>query len=1003
MHCVNDLHSEKLYKLNILELLMESYEPILREIKKILLDNPKGLTILEISEKIGINRNSVAKYMDVLNISGTIEKKSIGPAKVFFLSQRLPLSSFIEITTEGIVILNSNLEIVMVNDFFSKLIKTKKSDLLGKRINEDPLKDFFKNLDCDLKNCINGKECKKEIIVEQGNEKKYFHIKSIPTTLDTGTNGISLVIDDITEHKIIDEKLLESKDLLNKAEEIAKLGSWELDLTKNYLYWSDEIYRIFGIKPQEFKATYEAFLDTVHPEDRKLVDEAYSGSLRDGKDNYEVEHRIIRKSDGEIRFVHEKCEHLRNASGKIIKSIGMVQDITDRKKTEEKIKNYNRTLMALERSNKAMTHITSEPEMLNEICKIIVEECNYPLVWIGYAESDEDKNVRSVASFGFDETYLKQLNVTWADTERGRGPTGTAIRTGKPVMCDNMLTDPKFKPWREAALKYGYASSISLPLKDHEKIFGAITIYSKSPNTFGEDSVKLLSELASDLSFGIATIRQGTAKKEAEQALQISENKLAEIYFSMSEGLAQHEIIYDNSGKAIDYIITDVNPAFEKITGILRSNAIGKKATLLYGTKEAPYLDIYSEVASTGKPKNFEVFFSPMNKHFFISVFSPGKGKFATMFLDISEKKIAEELLKKSEEDYRRIIETSNEGIVVSDNTGKIIFLNQRFADILGYSKEEIYGKVGLDFVDDDYKKLGANIRNDTNEGKNIHKDVKFKRKDGSTTWVRLNTSPLIEDGKQIGNLIMHTDITDIKNAEEEIKHLASFPESNPNPVMELDLNGKILFCNKSTYNILKDLGKDNPQIFLPNEFKKLLDCFEKNPKKSCYYEIKLKDKIYGEYFSYITEQNVIRLYAVDITERKKAEEKIVFQARLLENINDVVYSTDLNLNLTYWNNTAEKIYGKKREDVLGKSAIDATGSRLSTENRDKLMKELFEKGFTNTEVEHRNKDGKILFFEAKTIVLHDKDGKPIGLIGINHDITDLKNFKKDQKKINNF
>jgi len=131
---------------------------------------------------------------------------------------------------------------------------------------------------------------------------------------------------------------------LSRAQEIAHLGSWELDLLNNRLSWSDEVYRIFGLKPQEFGATYEAFLEAVHPDDRKAVDAAYSGSLSEGRDSYEIEHRVVRKATGEIRIVHEKCEHIRDESGKIIRSIGMVHDITERKKVEEEIKALNEHL-----------------------------------------------------------------------------------------------------------------------------------------------------------------------------------------------------------------------------------------------------------------------------------------------------------------------------------------------------------------------------------------------------------------------------------------------------------------------------------------------------------------------------------------------------------------------------------------------------------------------------------------------------------------------------------
>jgi PAS domain S-box-containing protein len=181
---------------------------------------------------------------------------------------------------------------------------------------------------------------------------------------------------DITERKLAEEELLRSEQRLNRAQEIAHLGSWELDLVNNRLTWSDEVYRIFGLQPQEFGATYEAFLEAVHPEDRASVDAAYSGSLREGRDTYEIEHRVIRKSAGEIRIVQERCDHIRDASGRIIRSIGMVHDVTERKQAEEALRQRTSELQHLTKTlEQQVLERTEELEVANEELRHEVDEC----------------------------------------------------------------------------------------------------------------------------------------------------------------------------------------------------------------------------------------------------------------------------------------------------------------------------------------------------------------------------------------------------------------------------------------------------------------------------------------------------------------------------------------------------------------------------------------------------------------------------------------------------
>lgn len=190
----------------------------------------------------------------------------------------------------------------------------------------------------------------------------------------------------------------------------------------------------------------------------------------------------------------------------------------------EALKKYaqlNKTLMALRDSSRAMMHASDENNYLEDLCRIVVDDCGHSLVWIGFI----DKNTRKVvpvAHAGFDNSYIEKLDIILDDPDRGRGPTGTAIRIGKPCICENMHTDPKFKPWRDEALKRGYSSSIVLPLISNGEVFGALNIYSIETDPFSAEETMLLTELADDISYGITSLKLKIAHEKAEKALRES-------------------------------------------------------------------------------------------------------------------------------------------------------------------------------------------------------------------------------------------------------------------------------------------------------------------------------------------------------------------------------------------------------------------------------------------------------------------------------------------------
>jgi PAS domain S-box-containing protein len=203
----------------------------------------------------------------------------------------------------------------------------------------------------------------------------------------------------------------------------------------------------------------------------------------------------------------------------------------------------------------------SEAMLLTEICRVVVEQGGHRLAWVGFAINDEPRSVRIAARSGYDHGYLEQSRITWSgDDERGRGPTGAAIRTGQIIVCNDFLSDPKVALWRNEAARRGYASNIVLPLRNSEKTFGVLTIYSAETNAFNSTEVELLKELADDLAYGIQALRTRIERARAEQSLRAAEENYRRVFESARDAIC---ILDPVTGKFISG-----NPAALKMYGM---------------------------------------------------------------------------------------------------------------------------------------------------------------------------------------------------------------------------------------------------------------------------------------------------------------------------------------------------------------------------------------------------------------------------------------------------
>ena len=195
-------------------------------------------------------------------------------------------------------------------------------------------------------------------------------------------------------------------------------------------------------------------------------------------------------------------------------------EVAQRLQAEAHLQQTNRLLRMLSACNEALVRLDDEPSLMQEICRILVELGGYRMAWVGLAADDADKSVRPVASMGFEVGYLEAAHISWADTERGRGPTGTAIRLGQVQIGTDFLTEPRLAPWRAEALARGFRSSIALPLRQDATVVGALTIYAGEAAVFSDAQIPVLLELAEDLAFGLHAVRMRTALRDSRDRLR---------------------------------------------------------------------------------------------------------------------------------------------------------------------------------------------------------------------------------------------------------------------------------------------------------------------------------------------------------------------------------------------------------------------------------------------------------------------------------------------------
>ncbi|RKZ87388.1 MAG: hypothetical protein DRR19_13725, partial [Candidatus Parabeggiatoa sp. nov. 1] len=445
------------------------------------------------------------------------------------------------------------------------------------------------------------------------------------------------VMFDITESKQAEQALQESEERLKESQKIALLGQWKLDLTTNTLHWSDEIYRIFDIDPNKFGATYEIFVELIHPDDREMVNQAYLNSLKT-KTNYNIVHRLLLK-DGTIKIVNEICRTEYDEAGKPLCSIGTVQDITKHKQIEESLRRFR---AALDNSADAI---------------FIIDRQTMKFV---------DMNEMACNSIGYS--------------------------------CDELLSmgPQDIKPYlTEAQLVAKFDEFI------HSQCQGAIeTAHQRKDGSEFPVEILLQSLKFDEGYLLIASVRDITERKQIEIALQESERtrrdwienspactKVIDLDFNLqfmsTSGIRALKIEDINEFYGKPYPLHFYPDSFK----IPMSRDLKKaKETGKNFTHEASLL------STDGNELWYESTIVPIyddkDKLDYLLVVS----------LEATERKRAKIALQESEIKYRDLVETSNDLIWKFDLNGLFTFLNTTWESQLGYTLEEMLGKPFTDF-----------------------------------------------------------------------------------------------------------------------------------------------------------------------------------------------------------------------------------------------------------------------------------------------------------------
>jgi PAS domain S-box-containing protein len=660
---------------------------------------------------------------------------------------------------------------------------------------------------------------------------KWLYINSRTEFATTGNTSIPIsaygTVQDITERKNAENAIAESRAMLEAALFSMTDAVFITDTDMNFISFNDAFAKFHRFPdkatcPKSLK-DYSNFLELCQADGEPIpLDMWPMYRALDGEIGRNIEFIVKRKDTGEIWNGTYCFSPVYDKSGNIAGSVIISRDITEQKEADKALQRKTRALYVLSNCNEVLIKATEEEKLLHDICRICVDQGKYRLAWVGYLKEDEDKSIQPVVRFGHDDGYLDNVKISWGDNPFGRGPTGTAARTNKPCTAQNFWNDPKMTPWREKALNQGFLSSIGLPLTVNGRVLGVLTIYSSELCAFQEGEISLLSELASDLSFGIETLRMRKQRELLEGELRKSEQRYIQAQHAANIGSWE----WDQRQETM-YWSTELFHLFEKNPDAFIPN----RQTLLECMVEADREkvdQVVEQTFKTGEP--FDIEFRILDKTGGIKwlnakgsiVYSKNKHPFvlAGTMQDVTRRKIAEEELNRANRQYKLISENSSDVIWVLDvNTRKFTFVSPSVYKLRGFTPEEVVRQTLEEVLTPESRNIVSELLERSIKGYQQGKtftptlvELDQIRRDGTIVPTEVTSTLIVDDNGQFQVIGISRDISERRLAQktlhDERNLFQALMDNSLDYIYFKDLESKFLRVNKA---VARGFDLDDP------------------------------------------------------------------------------------------------------------------------------------------------------------------------------------------------